>query len=108
MPYEVEKKYYTLAEISQTLGVPVNQLRIWQKKYSIRGLQKVERGTIRFSAEELERFREIYRLNVVQPVDTEQTTSTNTEQSLHPAMVSLISDSLLEIRNFLVKLRDSS
>lgn len=111
MPIEIEKKYFTLAEISESLGVSVNQLRIWQKKYGIRGIQKVEKGTLRFTIQERDRFIEIYNINFAKPADSSNSSSTDSApegQVPTPAMLSLISDSLLEIRNFLVKLRDSS
>ncbi len=51
------KRYYSLREVAETLGIPVHQVRRWVKQF----LPGSRQGRIRLSQKDMERLRLIYQ-----------------------------------------------
>ena len=65
MPYkekEIEKKYYTIGEVSEELGVTTSLIRFWEREFDSIKPRKNRKGNRQFTKEDLENVKFIYQL----------------------------------------------
>lgn len=57
-----EKRYYTIGEVSEHLGVNPSTVRFWERQFDFVNPKKNAQGTRRFSLEEVRKLETIYFL----------------------------------------------
>lgn len=65
MPYkekEIEKRYYTIGEVADDLGVATSLIRFWEGEFDIIKPKKNRKGNRQFTKEDLKNVRLIYHL----------------------------------------------
>lgn len=65
MPYkekEIEKRYYTIGEVADKLGVATSLIRFWETEFDIIKPQKNRKGNRQFTKEDLKNVKLIYHL----------------------------------------------
>ena len=65
LPYkekDIEKKYFTIGEVSAMFKVAPSLIRFWETEFDIFKPQKNRRGNRQFTKEDIENFRMIYNL----------------------------------------------
>ncbi|MCR9254253.1 MAG: MerR family transcriptional regulator [bacterium] len=65
MPYkekEIEKKYYTIGEVAEDLGVATSLIRFWEGEFDIIKPKKNRKGNRQFTKEDIKNVKLIYHL----------------------------------------------
>ncbi|MEM6643844.1 MAG: MerR family transcriptional regulator [Bacteroidota bacterium] len=65
MPYkekEIEKKYYTIGEVADELGVATSLIRFWEGEFSNIKPKKNRKGNRQFTKEDLQNVKLIFHL----------------------------------------------
>lgn len=65
MPYiekEIEKRYYTIGEVANDLGVATSLIRFWETEFDLIKPKKNRKGNRQFTKEDLKNVRLIYHL----------------------------------------------
>ena len=65
MPYkekEIEKKYYTIGEVAEELGVATSLIRFWEGEFDNIKPKKNRKGNRQFTKEDLQNVKLIYHL----------------------------------------------
>ncbi|WP_258104310.1 MerR family transcriptional regulator [Marinoscillum sp. MHG1-6] len=65
MPYkekEIEKKYYTIGEVAEDLGVATSLIRFWEGEFDIIRPKKNRKGNRQFTKEDIKNVKLIYHL----------------------------------------------
>jgi len=65
MPYkekEIEKKYYTIGEVADELGVATSLIRFWEGEFDNIKPKKNRKGNRQFTKEDLQNIKLIYHL----------------------------------------------
>ena len=65
MPYkekEIEKKYYTIGEVADELGVATSLIRFWEGEFDNIKPKKNRKGNRQFTKEDLQNVKLIYHL----------------------------------------------
>ncbi|MGY6558255.1 MAG: MerR family transcriptional regulator [Nitritalea sp.] len=65
MPYkerDIEKKYFTIGEVAQLMGVSTSAIRYWEGEFSIIKPKKDRKGNRQFTKEDIEKLRFIHHL----------------------------------------------
>lgn len=65
MPYkekEIEKKYYTIGEVAEELGVATSLIRFWESEFDSIKPKKNRKGNRQFTKEDLKNVKLIYHL----------------------------------------------
>jgi len=65
MPYkekEIEKKYFTIGEVADELGVATSLIRFWEGEFDIIRPKKNRKGNRQFTTEDIKNVRLIYYL----------------------------------------------
>lgn len=65
MPYkekEIEKKYYTIGEVADELGVATSLIRFWEGEFDIIKPKKNRKGNRQFTPEDIRNVKLIYHL----------------------------------------------
>lgn len=57
-----EKRYYSIGEIAKAFNVNTSLLRFWEKEFDVIQPKKNEKGTRRFTQEDVQNITLIYRL----------------------------------------------
>lgn len=109
MPYkekEIERRYYTIGEVADKLGVSTSLIRSWEGEFDIIKPKRNRKGNRQFTKEDLEHFKSIFHL-VKEKGYTLQGAknfiSSGGEHTVQDKM-NLI-DSLKKIRTFLCELK---
>jgi len=58
----ITKKYYTIGEVSKKLGEAPSLIRFWEKEFSVLHPDKTEKGTRKFSQQDVEMLKHIHHL----------------------------------------------
>ncbi|MEQ8470809.1 MAG: MerR family transcriptional regulator [Marinoscillum sp.] len=108
MPYkekEIEKKYFTIGEVADELGVATSLIRFWEGEFDIIKPKKNRKGNRQFTKEDIKNVRLIYYL-VKEKGFTLQGARDFIKNDVDAATnkVELI-ESLKKVRNFLVSLK---
>ena len=65
MPYkekEIEKKYFTIGEVADELGVATSLIRFWEGEFDMIKPKKNRKGNRQFTREDIKNVRVIYHL----------------------------------------------
>lgn len=109
MPYkekEIEKKYYTIGEVADELGVATSLIRFWEGEFDIIKPKKNRKGNRQFTKEDIKNVKLIYHL-VKEKGYTLQGAREFIKSDVNAAMdkVEMV-ESLKRIRGFLIDIRD--
>ena len=58
----VEKKYYTIREVSELLGLPLPTLRYWESRFTIIKPRRTSTGRRMYTSSDIEKIRMVYYL----------------------------------------------
>ncbi|MFH6982530.1 MerR family transcriptional regulator [Marinoscillum sp. 108] len=108
MPYkekEIEKKYFTIGEVADELGVATSLIRFWEGEFDIIKPKKNRKGNRQFTKEDIKNVKLIYYL-VKEKGFTLQGARDFIKNDVEAATnkVELI-ESLKKVRSFLVTLK---
>ena len=108
MPYkekEIEKKYFTIGEVAEELGVATSLIRFWEGEFDIIKPKKNRKGNRQFTKEDIKNVKLIYYL-VKEKGFTLQGARDFIKNDVEAATnkVELI-ESLKKVRSFLVTLK---
>ncbi len=109
MPYkekEIEKKYFTIGEVADELGVATSLIRFWETEFSIIKPKKNRKGNRQFTKEDIQNVKLIFHL-VKEKGYTLQGARDFIKNGVDEASdkISLI-QSLKNVKGFLVQIRD--
>jgi len=109
VPYkekEIEKKYYTIGEVADDLGVATSLIRFWEGEFDIIKPKKNRKGNRQFTKEDIKNVKLIYHL-VKEKGYTLQGAREFIKSDVNAALdkVEMI-ESLKRLRGFLVDIRD--
>jgi DNA-binding transcriptional MerR regulator len=109
VPYkekEIEKKYYTIGEVADDLGVATSLIRFWEGEFDIIKPKKNRKGNRQFTKEDIKNVKLIFHL-VKEKGFTLQGAREFVKSDVNAAMdkVEMV-ESLKRIRGFLVDIRD--
>ena len=65
MPYKekvIEKKYFSIGEVAETLGVATSLIRFWESEFDIIKPKKNRKGNRQFTKEDIKNVKLIYHL----------------------------------------------
>lgn len=109
MPYKehnVEKKYYTIGEVANTFGVNTSLIRFWESEFPLINPQKNRKGNRQYTKEDIDNIRIVYHLvkekgyTLQGAKDIIRTQRIRIEDNLKAI------ESLKQVRNFLVELKN--
>jgi DNA-binding transcriptional MerR regulator len=109
VPYkekEIEKKYYTIGEVADDLGVATSLIRFWESEFDIIRPKKNRKGNRQFTKTDIKNVKLIYHL-VKEKGYTLQGARDFIKNGIDEATnkIELI-ESLKKVKGFLVQLRD--
>lgn len=61
MTGEIQRRYWMIGELAEELGVATSMLRFWQSEFHF-AVHRDAKGNRRFTAQEVEKVKEIHRL----------------------------------------------
>ena len=109
MPYKekvIEKKYYTIGEVANIFGVATSLIRFWETEFDNIRPKKNRKGNRQFTKEDIECVKLIYHL-VKEKGFTLQGAKEFLKQDSQTIKDKIdVIDSLKNIRNFLVEVRE--
>jgi len=109
VPYKekvIEKKYYSIGEVAETLNVATSLIRFWETEFDIIKPKKNRKGNRQFTKEDIENVKLIYHL-VKERGYTLQGAKTLLKSSSNPLKTKMSQiDSLKKVRSFLVELKN--
>ena len=59
---EIEKKYFSIGEVADQLGIAASQIRFWEGEFSIIKPQKNRNGKRQFTKEDIDKVRVVHHL----------------------------------------------
>ena len=109
MPYKekaIEKKYYTIGEVAEELGVATSLIRFWEGEFDIIKPKKNRKGNRQFTPEDIKNVKLIYHL-VKEKGYTLQGARDFIHNDVNTALSKIeLIDSLKRVKSFLISLRD--
>ena len=109
MPYKekaIEKKYYTIGEVAEELGVATSLIRFWEGEFDIIKPKKNRKGNRQFTPEDIKNVKLIYHL-VKEKGYTLQGARDFIRNDVNTALSKIeLIDSLKRVKSFLINLRD--
>jgi DNA-binding transcriptional MerR regulator len=109
MPFKeptIEKLYYTIGEVSDLFGVNPSLIRFWEKEFEELNPRKNRKGNRLYSQKDLENLRTIYHLVKERGFTLEGARKKLKENPDEVDASAEVVSKLLEIRSFLIDLRD--
>tara|TARA_B100000963_G_C22406285_1_gene571172 strand:- start:420 stop:755 length:336 start_codon:yes stop_codon:yes gene_type:complete len=109
MPYKdkpIEKLYYSIGEVAQSLDVNVSLIRFWEKQFNILKPKKNKKGNRMFTAADFEILKLIYHLVKERGFTLEGAKNKLIENKEDTINNFEIVSRLKEIRSFLVELKE--
>jgi len=110
MPYkekEIEKRYFTIGEVADDLGVATSLIRFWETEFDVISPKKNRKGIRQFTKEDIKNIKLIYHL-VKEKGYTLNGARDFIKNDTNAAMDKIdMIESLKNIRSFLVQLRDN-
>lgn len=101
---EIEKLYFTIGEVAELLKLSPSMIRFWEKEFSELTPRKTNKGTRKFSKDDIDIIKIIYQL-----VKIEGHTLPGAKEKLKSknklADKSAITDKLLNLKTFLIELK---
>lgn len=108
MPYkekEIEKKYYTIGEVADELGVATSLIRFWEGEFDNIKPKKNRKGNRQFTKEDLKNVRLIYHLVKEKGYTLQGARDFLNNGDQVTSKMEMI-ESLKKVRGFLVQLRN--
>ncbi len=109
MPYkekEIEKRYYSIGEVAEDLGVATSLIRFWEGEFDIIKPQKNRKGNRQFTKTDIDNVKLIYHL-VKERGYTLQGARDLIKNDTSAARDKLdLINSLRKVRSFLIEVRD--
>lgn len=109
VPYkekEIEKKYYTIGEVAELLGVATSLIRFWEGEFDIIKPKKNRKGNRQFTKEDVDNVKLIYHL-VKEKGFTLQGAREFMKNDTQEAVTKMeVIERLKEIKSFLVDIRE--
>jgi len=109
VPYKekaIEKKYYTIGEVAEKLGVATSLIRFWEGEFDIIKPKKNRKGNRQFTPEDIKNVKLIYHL-VKEKGYTLQGARDFIRNDVNTALSKIeLIDSLKRVKSFLTNLRD--
>ena len=59
---EIEKKYFSIGEVADQLGIAASQIRFWEGEFDIIKPQKNRHGKRQFTKDDIEKVKVVYHL----------------------------------------------
>jgi len=108
VPYkekEIEKKYYTIGEVAEELGVATSLIRFWEGEFDNIKPKKNRKGNRQFTKEDLKNVKLIYHLVKERGYTLQGARDFINKggESVNSKMESI--ESLKKVRNFLLELK---
>lgn len=108
VPYkekQIEKKYFTIGEVADELGVATSLIRFWESEFDIIKPKKNRKGNRQFTKEDIKNVKLIYHLVKEKGYTLQGARDLiNNGNDKISTRMELI-DSLKEVRNFLAEIR---
>ena len=107
MPYkekEIEKKYYTIGEVAEELGVATSLIRFWEGEFDNIKPKKNRKGNRQFTKDDLQNVKLIYHLVKEKGYTLQGARDFIANGAEVSGKVELI-ESLKKVRNFLTQIR---
>lgn len=109
MPYkerEIEKRYYTIGEVADELGVATSLIRFWETEFDVISPKKNRKGNRQFTKDDIKKVKLIYHLVKVKGY-TLSGARDFIKNDTNAAMDKIeMIESLKSLRGFLVNLRE--
>lgn len=110
MPYKektIEKLYYTIGEVAEMLEVPVSTIRFWDNEFEILKPMKNKKGNRLFTPGDIKNIRIIHHLLKEEGMTLSGAKKKLSEKWDDTEYKFRINESLQNIKNILLDLRDS-
>lgn len=104
---KIEKLYYSISEVAELFDVNQSLLRFWEKEFDILEPKKNKKGNRMFTPKDIENLKLIYHLVKERGYTLQGAKDklrTNREEVVNKVE---ITESLLEIRKFLLELKEN-
>lgn len=109
MPYkerEINKRYYTMGEVTEMFNVNASQIRFYEKEFDVLQPKKNKKGNRLFTNEDIENLKVIFHL-----VDEKGFTLKGAKEHMRKSGAGekdtqKVIDSLEKLKDFLLKLND--
>lgn len=110
MPYkekQIEKRYYTIGEVADELGVATSLIRFWETEFDIISPKKNRKGNRQFTKEDIQKIKLIYHL-VKEKGYTLHGARDFIKKDVNAASSKIeMIESLKQVRQFLQEMRDN-
>lgn len=110
VPYkekEIEKRYYTIGEVADDLGVATSLIRFWETEFDVISPKKNRKGNRQFTKDDIRKIKLIYHL-VKEKGYTLNGARDFIKNDTNAALGKIdMIESLKGIRSFLVQLKES-
>ncbi|MGF1639155.1 MAG: MerR family transcriptional regulator [Cyclobacteriaceae bacterium] len=109
MPYKeklIEKKYYSIGEVAEMLGVATSLIRFWETEFDVIKPKKNRKGNRQFTREDIDHVKLIFHLvkekgyTLQGAKELIRSDNNNVKDKMD------VLDTLRSIRSFLVSIRD--
>ncbi len=107
MSEEVEKVFFTIGEVSKDLKVSVSLLRFWETEFPQIKPRKTNGGTRKYSTKDIQNIKQIYQLLKVEGYTISGAKDKLKEKINETPDIESIKIKLVEIKNFLVELKNN-
>lgn len=110
MPYKekpIEKMFYTIGEVSNILNVPVSTVRFWDNEFPIIKPSKNKKGNRLFTPTDLKNLKTIHHLLKEEGMTIPGVKKKMAFKKDDVDYKNSIKESLLEIKDMLIAVRDS-
>ncbi len=102
---EIEKKYFSIGEVAEELGIAASQIRFWEGEFSIIKPQKNRNGKRQFTKEDIDKVKVVHHLVKNQGYTLQGAKNTLKNGSKGAKDKMEVIESLQEVRAFLVGMR---
>ncbi|WP_448518976.1 MerR family transcriptional regulator [Rhodoflexus sp.] len=108
---EIEKRYYSIGEVAQMLGVAPSKIRFWETQFDIIRPRKTRNGIRQYTKVEIEAIQKIYHLVTVDGYTLQGAKDAlqNNKVRQRPVPITQLTDiieELRQVRDFLVALKE--
>ena len=110
MPYkekEIEKRYYTIGEVADDLGVATSLIRFWESEFDIIKPKKNRKGNRVYTPKDIDTLRKIRYLLKVRKYTIKGAKERLRQEGKVVEQEVQMRDTLLKMRAFLLELKES-
>ena len=99
---EIEKKYFSIGEVADQLGIAASQIRFWEGEFDIINPQKNRNGKRQFTKGDIEKIKLVYHLVKSQGYTLQGAKNTLKNDAKGAKDKMEMIDTLRDVRSFLV------